>query len=113
MCTTKLDMELIKLWNDGVDGRVLTGYEIADILNISSRCAYDRICYLRKSGFDVKSRMGGSREYTIYKGDEFVCAGTVRDISKQLSVSISTVYCWASPSLHKRSKGKGHLAYRL
>ncbi|MFC8563091.1 MULTISPECIES: hypothetical protein [Peribacillus] len=41
-------------------------------------------------------------EYAVYKGDEFICLGTVRECATYLGVKISTIRYLLSPAYSKR-----------
>ena len=44
------------------------------------------------------------KEYAAYKGDKFLCLGTVKEIAKFLNVKETTVRWYASSSYYKRIK---------
>ena len=44
------------------------------------------------------------KEYAVYKGDDLLAIGTVREIAKQLNVKERSVYFWSSPANHKRNE---------
>lgn len=51
--------------------------------------------------------------YAVYKGDEFLDIGTVKELAKKLNVKIRTIYYWSSPANKKRIKKKGKLAIKI
>ena len=48
--------------------------------------------------------------YAVYKGDKFICEGTVSECAKKLKVNKNTVRFWKSPTNHKRDKGNRKIA---
>ena len=44
------------------------------------------------------------KEYALYKGDTFLCMGTIKEIAKQQGVKEKTVYWWHSPAAQKTAK---------
>ena len=44
------------------------------------------------------------KEYAVYKGDEIVAIGSVKEIAEQLNVKETSVYFWKSPANHKRNE---------
>lgn len=53
------------------------------------------------------------KEYAVYKGEDILAIGTVKEISKALNVKQETVRFWATPSYAKRIKGSARIAIRL
>ena len=50
----------------------------------------------------------GLPEYAVYKGDEFICIGTRKELAKKFNVSINTVQFWNTPANKRRiEKRKG------
>ena len=50
--------------------------------------------------------------YVLYKGDEYITEGTVKDIAHQLGVQTDTVYIYKTPSkLKRRGKNQRALVY--
>lgn len=43
------------------------------------------------------------QEYAMYKGDEFLVMGTVKECAEYLGVSPRTIYWYSNPSARKRS----------
>lgn len=41
--------------------------------------------------------------YAIYKGDEFIDLGTIKELSKKHNISEKTLYYYTMPSYKKRS----------
>ena len=41
-------------------------------------------------------------EYALYKGDTFICMGTIKEIAKKMGVTKKTVYWWGSPAARRR-----------
>lgn len=44
------------------------------------------------------------KEYALYKGDEFIALGTIREIAKQLNIKENTVRRYGSPSQVEKNK---------
>ena len=44
--------------------------------------------------------------YAVYKGDKFLCEGTVKECAKCLKVKEKTIKFWNTKSNKKRAKGK-------
>lgn len=37
-------------------------------------------------------------EYALYKGEDLLCVGTVREIAEEMGVTEKTVYWWNTPT---------------
>lgn len=44
------------------------------------------------------------KEYAVYKGDELLAVGTVKEIAKELNVQVSSVYFWSSKVNKRRNQ---------
>lgn len=44
--------------------------------------------------------------YALYKGDRFICMGTVEEIAEKMGVSIRTIRFYASPVYQRRGRGE-------
>lgn len=53
------------------------------------------------------------QEYALYKGEEFLCMGTAREIAEEMGIKKTTVYFYLSPSYKKRMKKNGKVLIRL
>jgi hypothetical protein len=52
------------------------------------------------------------KEYAVYKGDEFICVGTVKECAERLGIKPDTVYYYTSPKYKKiMEKGKNPQNY--
>ncbi len=47
------------------------------------------------------------RQYAVYKGDQFVMAGTLEEVSKKLGILPSSVKWLSTPAAHKRADKSG------
>lgn len=47
------------------------------------------------------------KEYALYKGEEILCSGTIREIAKHQGIKEATVRFYARPSYKKRIKDFG------
>ena len=45
-------------------------------------------------------------EYAVYRGDEFICIGTRREIAERLNVNIKTVRFWGTPANKRRIENR-------
>ena len=52
-------------------------------------------------------------EYALYKGDELLAMGTVREIAKQLGIREKTIRFYGSPSQEKRSSNKARRLIKI
>jgi hypothetical protein len=53
-------------------------------------------------------------EYAVYKGDELLGIGTVRELAEKFNVKKETVWFWGTSANKRRvGKGKGKIAIRL
>ena len=58
-------------------------------------------------------------EYAVYKGDEFICIGTRRELAKIFNVKKKTVQFWSTPANKRRlasrknGKSQGILAVKI
>ena len=48
--------------------------------------------------------MKNKKEYALYKGDTFICMGTIKEIAEKMGVTVRTVYWWGSPAARRREK---------
>lgn len=48
-------------------------------------------------------------EYALYKDDELLALGTMKEIAKQMGVKYRTIMYYKTPSQKKRTKGKGRI----
>lgn len=44
------------------------------------------------------------KEYALYKGEECLAIGTIKEIAKQLKVKERTIYFYTTPTYKKRVK---------
>lgn len=44
--------------------------------------------------------------YALYKGDEFLCMGTIKEIAKKMGVSERTIRFYSSPVYQRRGRGE-------
>ncbi len=49
--------------------------------------------------------------YAIYKGDQFIDVGTMKEMSKRLHKSVKTLHYYASKAYRRRSDPKGNNHY--
>ena len=47
--------------------------------------------------------------YALYRGDEYICDGTIEEVAKKQGVKVETIYFYKSPTYKKRTKGRGYL----
>jgi len=47
--------------------------------------------------------------YAIYKGDEFIDLGTLKELGEKLGIAPNTVYFYSTPTYKKRIKGDNGL----
>lgn len=52
-------------------------------------------------------------EYALYRGDEFIIVGTIKEIAKKQHVKESTIRYYASPCYRKKTKGKGYILIKV
>lgn len=52
-------------------------------------------------------------EYALYKGDELLAVGTVREIANQIGVTEKTVFHYGTPTYKKRTSKNGRRLVRL
>lgn len=52
-------------------------------------------------------------EYAVYKEDELLAVGTVRELAKSLGVKERTIRCYGTPSHIARHEGKGRVLIKL
>ncbi|PEK34101.1 hypothetical protein [Bacillus pseudomycoides] len=43
-----------------------------------------------------------SKEYTVYKGESFVCIGTIRECAHHMGVRPKTIYFYTTQAYHRR-----------
>lgn len=53
------------------------------------------------------------REYALYKGDEFIDLGTIKEMSKRLGMAQNTLRFYSSPTQSKRIKSNGYIVIRI
>ena len=46
------------------------------------------------------------KQYALYKGDEILAFGTIREIASQMGVKPRTIKFYMSPTYQKRGKGE-------
>ena len=46
--------------------------------------------------------------YTLYKGNQILAEGTIKEIAQRTGVSVNTLRQYAAPSYKKRINGKNH-----
>ena len=46
--------------------------------------------------------------YAMYKGDELLATGTIKEIAKEMGITVETVRYMTSPAHRKRCKGHNH-----
>lgn len=63
----------------------------------------DLKCYLEE---DLGDSMKKKKVYAVYKGDNFLQLGTVKELAEYFNVSEKTIRHWATPSYEKRRGGK-------
>lgn len=44
------------------------------------------------------------KQYALYKGDKYLCGGTIYELAKFLVVQPKTIYFYTTPSYKKRCK---------
>lgn len=44
------------------------------------------------------------KEYALYKGDNFICIGTIKEIAQIMGVKERTVYWWSTPAARRRGQ---------
>lgn len=47
--------------------------------------------------------------YAVYKGDQFICTGTTKELCPQLGIKPKTLQFYSTPSNHKRAENKNRL----
>ena len=52
-------------------------------------------------------------EYALYKGDELLAIGTVREIADQIGVTEKTVFHYGTPTYKKRTSDNSRRLVRL
>ncbi|QNG60370.1 hypothetical protein H4O14_02250 [Bacillus sp. PAMC26568] len=53
------------------------------------------------------------KEYAVYKGDTFICIGTVEECANYLDVSPQTIRFYLSPAYKKRIAKRGETSNSL
>lgn len=53
-----------------------------------------------------------NKEYAVYKNEDIIYVGTMKEITKKLNVKRGTFYSWVTRTRQKANK-KGILAYEL
>lgn len=48
--------------------------------------------------------MGKIKEYALYKGDDCLAIGTIKEIAKQMNVKEETIYFYTMPAYKRRCK---------
>lgn len=51
--------------------------------------------------------------YAVYKGNNYLMQGTVKELADYFKVKEKTVYWWSSPTQIKRNKGNFKVAIKL
>lgn len=49
--------------------------------------------------------MSREKFYALYKGDEIIAIGTLKELGKLLNVSPRTIFFYSTPTYKKRNKG--------
>lgn len=49
--------------------------------------------------------MSREKFYALYKGDEIIAIGTLKELGKLLNVSPRTIFFYSTPTYRKRNKG--------
>jgi hypothetical protein len=49
--------------------------------------------------------MSREKFYALYKGDEVIAIGTLKELGKLLNVSPRTIFFYSTPTYRKRNKG--------
>ena len=47
------------------------------------------------------------RQYAVYKGDRFIMAGTLKEVSEKMGILPSSVQWLSTPAAHKRASKPG------
>lgn len=45
------------------------------------------------------------RDYALYRGEELLCIGTIKELAEYHGVSINTIMFYSTPSWRKRREG--------
>lgn len=55
------------------------------------------------------------KEYALYRGDEFIDLGTLRELSERLGKKPKTILCYGTPAYIRRTKDgmNGYILIRL
>ena len=53
------------------------------------------------------------KEYALYKGDEFLQIGTIKELAEYLNVKPKTIQFYASPTYQKRNKGNNYIVIKV
>ena len=48
-------------------------------------------------------------EYALYKDDELLAIGTMKEIAEQMGVKYRTIMYYKTPSQKRRNKGRGRI----
>ena len=51
-----------------------------------------------------KEKRGKMKEYALYKGDDCLAIGTIKEIAKKMQVKYKTIYFYTMPAYKKRCK---------
>lgn len=54
-----------------------------------------------------------TKEYAIYKGDEFIAIGTIKELAEKTGYAESTLRFCTRPSSMKRSKGNRLIVFKV
>lgn len=58
--------------------------------------------------------MSREKFYALYKGDEVIAIGTLKELGKLLNVSPRTIFFYSTPTYKKRNKGgNSYLVIRI
>lgn len=52
-------------------------------------------------------------DYALYKGDDLLAIGTMKEIAEQMGVKYRTIMYYKTPSQSKRTKGNGRILIPL
>lgn len=50
-----------------------------------------------------------TKQYALYRGDDFIMIGTLADIAKKLGVDEKTVRFYGTPTYYRRTNGNGYV----
>ena len=50
-----------------------------------------------------------TKQYALYRGDDFIMIGTLAEIAKKLGVNEQTVKFYGTPTYYRRTNGNGYV----